>query len=182
MFEAGLGIFFGVHIIPFVKKFKFFLQTKLGENLYKGLFSLISLLGLLLIIFGYETSSKFLYPPNETAYLYSKYLMFVSFTLLIAANMPTHIKKISKHPMSLGIGIWAVIHLSVSPHIDSIVLFGSFLIYSMISVGISELVKDSADKTLHPKISFDVVSVSLGVLFTFLVIHFHEYLSGTSLG
>ena len=71
MFEAGVGIFFGVHLIPLIEKLKLFLKNKFGENLYMGLFSLVSLAGLLLIIFGYESNSNFLYSENERAYLYS---------------------------------------------------------------------------------------------------------------
>lgn len=182
MFEVGISIFFGVHLIPFIKKLKFFLQSKLGENTYKGLFSLISLLGIFLIIFGYESNANLLYSVNEKAYLYSKYIMFISFTLLIAANIPTYIKKIIKHPMSLGIAIWAVIHLMVNPDTYSVILFGSFLVYSVISVLILELNNNSQFEEIDPKISFDILSVSLGILFTLLAFNFHEYLSGINLG
>lgn len=107
--------------------------------------------------------------------------MFIFFTLLIAANMPTYIKQTIKHPMSLGIAIWAILHLMVNSDISSVILFGSFLAYSVISVLLSEL-RDSAIKEINPKISFDILSVALGVLLTFLAFNFHEYLSGVSLG
>ena len=93
MFEVGIGIFFGAHLIPFIGKLRLFLQNKLGKNPYKGLFSLVSLVGLLLIILGYESNTNLLYAVNASAYLYSKYIMFISLTLLIAANMPTYIKE-----------------------------------------------------------------------------------------
>ena len=178
MFEVGIGIFFGVHLIPFIEKLRFFLQNKLGENPYKGLFSLVSLVGLLLIIFGYESNSTFLYSVNASAYLYSKYIMFISLTLLIAAFMPTYIKKAIKHPMSLGIAIWATLHLVVNPDTSSIILFGSFLAYSVVSVLVSELTKGFQIKEIDPKISFDTLSVTLGILLTFLAFNFHEHLSG----
>ena len=116
-----------------------------------------------MIIFGYESNTNLLYSVNEKAYLYSKYIMFISFTLLIAANMPTYIKKVIKHPMSLGIAIWAVIHLMVNPDIYSVVLFGSFLVYSVISVLIFELNNNSQLEEIDPKISFDILSVALGI-------------------
>ena len=181
MFEVGIGIFFGSHLIPFIGKLRLFLQNKLGENPYKGLFALVSLVGLLLIIFGYDSNTNLLYAVNASAYLYSKYIMFIFFSLLIAANMPTYIKQTIKHPMSLGIAIWAILHLMVNSDISSVILFGSFLAYSVISVLLSEL-RDSEIKEINPKISFDILSVALGVLLTFLAFNFHEYLSGVSLG
>lgn len=181
MFKLGILIFFGVHLIPFVKNLKLFLQDRLGDNFYKGLFSLVSLLGLLLIIFGYENNSNFLYSVNDSVYLYSHYIMFISFTLLIAANMPTFIQKVSKHPMSLGIAIWAILHLMTNSDINSVILFGSFLGYSVISVLFSEFIYGPQVKEINPKITFDILSLALGALLTFLAYNFHDYLSGTSL-
>jgi uncharacterized membrane protein len=106
--------------------------------------------------------------------------MFFSLTLFIAANMPTYIKKYTKHPMSLGIAIWTVLHLMVNPDITSVILFGSFLAYSSISVLVAEL-RSSESKEVIPKIHYDMLSIVLGALLTFLAFNFHEYLSGVSL-
>ena len=155
-----------------------------------SLYSLIALLGLLLIIFGYESGSDFLYSINANAYLYKEYLMFVSFALLIASNskMPTYIKKTTKHPMSYGIAIWASLHLLVNPDLSSVILFGSFLAYSIVSVLVSELRTEEVNIALNstklevsPKITFDVLSIILAAFFTSLAFHFHEYFTGASL-
>ena len=181
MFKAGVIIFFGVHLIPFFTNLKSFLQTKLGENPYKGIFSLISLVGLLMIIFGFESSSNYLYSVYSNAYLYSKYVMFFSLTFLVAAYLPTHIKKITRHPMSLGVAIWAILHLAVNPDTASIILFGSFLAYSVASVLVSEM-RDTKKQAVGAKIIFDVLSVVLGIFLTFVAYNYHEHLSGAVLG
>tara|TARA_B100001765_G_scaffold192344_1_gene140094 strand:- start:395 stop:937 length:543 start_codon:yes stop_codon:yes gene_type:complete len=180
MFYSGIIIFFGVHLIPLNNKLKEFLKNRFGENIYLGSFSLISLLGFLLIIFGYEASSNSLYTTNSNAYIYSKYAMFISLTFLIAANMPTFIKKMSRHPMSIGIAIWSVLHLLTNSDTVSVVLFSAFLVYSIVSVLIAET-RQLDKKEFSPKIIYDTLSVVLGVLFTFLAYNFHEYLSGVSL-
>ena len=180
MFYSGIIIFFGIHLVPLIGKLKVFLKDKLGEGPYMGLFSLVSLTGILLIIFGYESNSNFLYSINGKAYIYAKYIMFFSLTLFIAANMPTYIKKYTKHPMSLGIAIWTVLHLMVSPDTTSVILFGSFLAYSSVSVIVAEL-RDSKSKEVIPKIHYDIFSIVLGIVLTFLAFNFHEYLSGVSL-
>ena len=180
MFYSGIIIFFGIHLVPLIGKLKVFLKDKLGEGPYMGLFSVVSLTGILLIIFGYESNSNFLYSINGKAYIYAKYIMFFSLTLFIAANMPTYIKKYTKHPMSLGIAIWTVLHLMVSPDTTSVILFGSFLAYSSVSVIVAEL-RDSKSKEVIPKFHYDIFSIVLGIVLTFLAFNFHEYLSGVSL-
>ena len=145
-----------------------------------GLFSIVSLTGILLIIFGYESNSNFQYSINGKAYIYAKYIMFFALTLNIAAVMPTYIKKYTKHPMSLGIAIWAVSHLLVNPDTVSIILFGSFLTFSCLSVIAVEL-RESISEEITPKFGYDIFSIILGVALTFLAYNFHEYLSGVKL-
>lgn len=180
MFEIGIAIFFGVHLIPFIASLRNFFSNKFGENLYKSLFSLFSLMGLFLISFGYQSNSDFLYSINGTVYSYSKYIMFISFPLIVATNMPTYIKKYIKHPMSVGVGIWAIMHLMLNPDLASVILFGSFLVYSIVSAVMSEFrsVKTSVE---NPKIIFDFLSVGIGVFLTFIAFHFHENLTGIAL-
>ena len=105
--------------------------------------------------------------------------MFFALTLNIAAVMPTYIKKYTKHPMSLGIAIWAVSHLLVNPDTVSIILFGSFLTFSCLSVIVAEL-RESVSEVI-PKIHYDIFSIVLGIALTFLAYNFHEYLSGVKL-
>ncbi|MEG9862771.1 MAG: NnrU family protein [Parvularculales bacterium] len=180
MFEAGIIIFFGVHLIPLFTNLKSFLQSKLGEYPYKGIFALISLAGLLMIIFGYESGTNYHYSVYPNAYLYSTYVMFFSLTFLVAANLPTYIKKITRHPMSLGIAVWAILHLAVNPDTYSIILFGSFLAYSAVSALVSEL-RDEKKKASDAKIIFDALSVVLGIFITYLAFNYHEYISGAIL-
>ena len=180
MFYSGIVIFFGIHLIPLVTKFRLYLKDRLGEGSYMGLFSIISLTGILLIIFGYESNSNFQYPMNGNAYIYAKYVMFFALTLNIAAVMPTYIKKYTKHPMSLGIAIWTVLHLLVNPDTASIILFGSFLAYSTVSVLVAEL-RESNSELVTPKVLYDIFAIALGIALTFLTYNFHEYLSGVKL-
>jgi len=180
MFYSGLIIFFGIHLVPLFRKLRVFLKEKLGEGPYMGLFSAVTLAGILLIIFGYESNSNFLYAVNGKAYIYANYIMFFSLTLFIAANLPTYIKKYTKHPMSLGIAIWTVLHLMTNSDTTSVILFGSFLAYSSLSVIVAEL-RDLESKEVIPKIHYDMLSIVLGALLTFLAFNFHEYLSGISL-
>ena len=86
----------------------------------------------------------------------------------------------SRHPMSIGIAIWSVLHLLTNSDTVSVVLFSAFLVYSIVSVLIAET-RQLDKKEFSPKIIYDTLSVVLGVFFTFLAYNFHEYLSGVSL-
>ena len=180
MFVTGILLFFGVHLVPLHSKLKQSIESKIGENVYKTFFSIISLIGLLLIILGYESSADSLYQINTKVYFYSKFFMFLSLTILISAYFPTYIKKYTKHPMSVGIAIWALMHLLTNSDTSSVILFGSFIIYGIVSVLVAEL-KGIDKKTLTPRIVFDALSMALGVFLTFLAFNFHEYLSGVKL-
>jgi len=180
MFYSGIIIFFGIHLVPLISKLRLFLKDRLGEGPYMGLYSIISLTGILLIIFGYESNSNFQYSVNGKAYVYAKYFMLLALTLNIAAVMPTYIKKYTKHPMSLGIAIWAILHLLVNPDTTSIILFGSFLAYATVSVMVAEL-RDSFSESVTPKVLYDIFAIVLGIALTFLAYNFHEYLSGVRL-
>ena len=180
MFYSGIIIFFGIHLVPLITKLRLFLKDRLGEGPYMGLYSVISLTGISLIILGYESNSNFQYSVNGKAYVYAKYFMFFALTLNIAAVMPTYIKKYTKHPMSLGIAIWATLHLLVNPDTISIILFGSFLAYATVSVVVAEL-RDSFSESVTPKVLYDIFAIVLGIALTFLAYNFHEYLSGVRL-
>ena len=172
--------FFGVHLIPFFTSVRNYFLNRFGENPYKGLFSLLSLTGLFLLIFYYQSSSTFYYEINSTAYSYSKYIMLLSFPLIIAANMQTYMRKLLRHPMSIGLGIWATMHLLVNPDFSSIILFGSFLIYSIVSAFLSE-VRGSKASVSNPKLPLDILSIGIGVFLTFITFNYHEKLTGVSL-
>ena len=180
MFYSGIIIFFGVHLVPLITRLRLFLKDRLGEGSYMGLFSIVSLTGILLIIFGYESNSNFQYSINGKAYIYATYVMFFALTLNIAAVMPTYIKKYTRHPMSLGIATWTVLHLLVNPDTASIILFGSFLAYSTISVLVAEH-RESNSELVNPKVLYDIFAIALGIALTFLTYNFHEYLSGVKL-
>ncbi len=180
MFITGILIFFGIHLVPFFPKVKNVLRSRVGENSYMGIFSLISLVGLLMIIFGYERDIHNLYSIHSHAYKYSQYVMFFSLTFLVAAYLPTYLKKITKHPMSIGIAIWALLHLAINPDTISVILFGAFLAYSVLDILVSELKKQER-KLSEAKILYDVLSVAVGVLVTSLGYNYHEYLSGVAL-
>ena len=136
LFLLGLAIFFGAHFYSALRSRapEKDIKTRLGYGPYMGLYSLVSLVGLVLIIYGYGASrgAGLLYtPPTWMAHL-NLVLMIPAMILLIASQIPTgRLKKMSKHPMLLAVKIWAVGHLLANGELNSVILFGSFLAFAV---------------------------------------------------
>lgn len=112
----GLVIFLGVHSLRIVAEGgRTRLRAKLGEGPYKGLYSLLSILGFVLIVYGYgqaRSEPTLLWAtPVWTRHL-AALLTIPAFVLLVAAYVPGNaIKAKLHHPMVLGVKVWALSHL-----------------------------------------------------------------------
>ena len=133
----GIIIFFGAHLFSAFRSRApgKDLKAKLGYGPYMGLYSLVSAVGLGLMIWGFGAArpAPILYtPPPGLAHL-NLALMLPAMILLAAAYLPTgRIKKAVKHPMLAAVKIWALGHLLANGELNSVLLFGSFLAYGVI--------------------------------------------------
>lgn len=131
----GLSVFFLVHLLPTTPTLRSTLVGKLGELPYKGLFSVVSLLGFVLIVFG-KVEAEFVsvwQPPVMFAVL-TKLMMLPAMVLLVAAYLPSNVKKHIRHPMLCGVSLWAAGHLMINGDMASILLFGGFLIFAVVDM------------------------------------------------
>jgi uncharacterized membrane protein len=109
--------------------------VRIGEWPYKGLMSLVALVGLVLIGYGfgqYRASGwiDIWYPPRWTRYV-TEILMWPASIFVVAAYSRGEIWRALKHPMLVGVKTWAVAHLISNGDLGSIVLFGSFLAWAV---------------------------------------------------
>ena len=133
---AGLVLFFVAHIFTTMREARAAVIGRLGEGPYKGLYSLVSLAGLVLIVWGFARYRSDGYIPvwNPPAWLHpiALLLMWLSFVALAAAYSPAgKIKGLLRHPMLAGVKAWALAHLLVNGDLGSIVLFGGFLAWAV---------------------------------------------------
>lgn len=131
----GLAVFLGSHVFVSLRDQRANLVKKLGEGSYKGLFSLVSLLGLGLIIYGFiryraEGLIPVWSPPAFLRHV-TELLMWPAFILVVAAYVPGHIKRVLRHPMLAGVKLWAFAHLLVNGDLGGILLFGSILAWAV---------------------------------------------------
>jgi uncharacterized membrane protein len=174
----GLILFLGIHLVPTLPGMRNRLLESYGEKRYKGVFSLISALGLALIVVGYARApaEPRLFNPFPSAITAAPIAMVISFILLAAANTRTHIRRIVKHPMLIGVGIWATVHLLANGHAKASVLFGAFLAYAVIDI-ISATGRHAV-KPITPSVKKDIIAVVAGILLALLVMTFHRQLFG----
>ncbi len=176
----GLVIFFGVHLVPFFPAYRNSLYEKLGEKKYKGGFSLIALVGLVLIVFGFSRAAySNVWVPLPWSRDLALYLMPVSLTLFAAANMKTMIRRYLRHPMALGTIVFAAVHLSANGDLASALLFGSFGLYAILSV-ISGEARGRVLDDGPAAVKYDLFSIVGGVGVYFVILKFHGALFGAS--
>ena len=134
---AGLVIFLGVHSVRIVADgWRSRTLARMGEGAYKGIYSVLSLLGFALIIYGFgvarETPVVLWTPPVGMRHAASL-LTLVAFILLAAAYVPRNgIKARVHHPMVLGVKFWALAHLLANGNLAHVLLFGAFLAWGVL--------------------------------------------------
>lgn len=134
---AGLVVFLGTHSIRVLApRWRDAQIARRGERPWKGVYSLVSIVGLVLLIWGYGRAGGHAAPlwtpppwgPHATALL-----VVIAFVLVAAAYVPgTHFKSALGHPMTAGVGVWAFGHLLSNATPRDVVLFGAFLAWSIV--------------------------------------------------
>lgn len=177
----GLSIFFLVHLLPTNPTLRSILIRKFGELPYKGVFSVISLVGFSLIVYG-KSQAEFVsvwHPPAMFAVL-TKLVMLPAMVLLVAAYLPSNIKKHIRHPMLLGVTLWAGGHLLINGDMASILLFGGFLMYTVID-STSANARGATLQIESKPLWNDVLVLVLGGIAYALLGVFHQGLFGVSI-
>ena len=134
----GLLVFIAVHLVPTQPELRAGLAGRLGENGYKGLFSLVAAGGLVLIVIGFA-NAKYIgiwEPPVWGRHVTMALMLFV-FPLLIMAYLPGTLSARIKHPMIAAVKIWALAHLFIRGDVASLLLFLALLgwaVYDRISL------------------------------------------------
>jgi uncharacterized membrane protein len=167
---VGLLLFLGTHSVRiFAEDWRNRQIAQRGENVWMGMYSLIALAGFVLIIWGYGQARLdpmiVWQPPLWTRYLTAA-LTLPAFILLVAAYVPgTKIKNRVGHPMVLGVKVWALAHLLANGMLADIILFGSFLLWSVFDYRSSRQ-RDRAAAIAYPSagMSRDVIAIVGGLV------------------
>jgi len=166
----GLAVFLGVHSMRlFADGWRSRCIERIGKASWKGLYSAVSLLGFVLIVWGYSLARQqpvqLWSPPLFMRHL-AALLTWVAFVLLAAAYIPrNHFKAQLHHPMLLATKAWAVAHLLANGTLAGAWLFGSFLLWAVVMFGHSRR-RDRRDGVVYAPglLSRSLASVLVGTL------------------
>ncbi|MEE2951553.1 MAG: NnrU family protein [Pseudomonadota bacterium] len=180
----GLILFLGLHSVRIVADGgRAAFVERFGEMSYKGVYSVLSLIGIVLVSMGYKRAYGeygFLYEPVAGLSHLALILVPIAFVLVAAAYAPAgHIKQAVKHPMVLGVALWALGHLLANGMVADVVLFGAFLAWAL---------ADYASALSRPlpvkgavSAKGDIAALAIGLIMAGLFIAFlHRYLFGVS--
>ncbi|RKZ70038.1 MAG: NnrU family protein [Gammaproteobacteria bacterium] len=189
LFILGLILFFSIHMLPFYPEYRAQLIEKLdndtiyGEGMYKIIFSVISLLGLIFVGIG-KGSIEFigLWDTLEFFRYIAVVLILVSFILMVAAYMPNNIRRYVPHPMLTGVIIWGVTHMLVNGDVISLILFASFVAYSVMAIKLinrRDQGKSSEQDTQQSiPVVKDAIVIGIATFGWLLVLWLHKFLFG----
>lgn len=181
----GLLLFLGVHSIRiFAENWRARQIARLGEGAWKGLYSVVSVAGFVLVVWGYgmaRTAAPELWlPPRWTGHV-TALLTLPAFVLLVAAYVPgNRIKAALGHPMILGVKLWALAHLLSNGRAADVVLFGAFLVWAVIDFAASRR-RDQRAGTRHAagSLARDGAVLVIGIAaWTAFAFYLHGWLIG----
>lgn len=138
---AGLMLFLGVHAFTMQRAARAVAIDRLGERGYKGLYTVASLVGFILIVWGFGAYRAAGYIPVWAPPVWLSHLALIlnlPVFVLLAASAPAgrstgKIQAVVKHPMLLAVKIWAAAHLLANGDLGSILLFGGFLAWAVLA-------------------------------------------------
>lgn len=143
---ASTAFFVALHLLVAGTSLRGRLVARLGEGPYMGLFSVLSFVGISLIVRSYR-SAPFLLLWGEATWLEPLALVLTlpatvlavvglatpsptavgGGAILSAAEPAKGVLRITRHPFLWGVAIWAAVHLLLNGDAASLVLFGGFL-------------------------------------------------------
>ena len=170
LFLLGIIVFFGAHSVRIVADgWRTQQIARHGERLWKGLHSLASLVGIVMLGWGYSLTRKapveLWNPPAWTRPITSA-LVLVAFVLFAAAYVRgNRIKAKVGQPFSAGVKTWAFAHLLSNGTLGDVLLFGVFLVWGIFAFVVAQK-RDRAAGVVYPvgPVSSDVKTVVAGVV------------------
>lgn len=182
---AGLVLFLGLHSIRIVADgFRSTLISRMGEGRWKMVYAVASLAGFVLIVWGFGQARLdpvvLWIPPAWTRHA-AALLVLLAFILFVASFVRgTRIRAAVGHPMVAGVKVWAFAHLLANGTLADVVLFGSFLVWSIVDYVSLRRRDRAAGREIPPgSMSRDAIAVTAAVV---LYVAFAFWLHGRLFG
>lgn len=181
----GLIVFLGIHSVSIVAEpFRNAMVAK-SELGWKAFYSLVSVIGIILIANGYSElryEPVLLYTTPDWFRHITYLLMLPAMILFVAPYLPGKISQISKHPQLIAVKLWAVCHLMVNGMLADVILFSAFLAWAVINSISMKKRAPRAVSGLQANGRNDLIAIVLGVALTgAFIVYLHRLLIGMPL-
>lgn len=184
MIKLTLGVLLWsiTHLIPAAAvDFRKGVIDKLGENPYKGIFTLLMVFAIYLIISGWKaTLPEFLYIPPAWGRHAASLLVLIAFILFSASHGQNNIKRYVRHPQLSSVVVWGIAHLLANGESRSIVLFGGLTLWAMVEIVLLNRRDGAWEKPAPAPRKKDIIAVVAGVVVYAVFAHLHGWLFGVS--
>lgn len=182
---SGLTLFLFFHLLPSSPKAKGFLINKLGIKAYTILFNVASLLGIILIVYGYKNSSFVsLYATPAWGKSAAMVLMLPAVYLFMsnaAGSAPSSAQVKTAHPLSWGVIFWATGHLLANGDVAGILIFATFLLFSAISIATGKFRGLKPRKEKRPPLIQETGFIAIALLIYAALAWGHGYYTGVEI-
>lgn len=185
IFLVGLALFLGAHSVSiFARGWRDAQVAAGGEGRWKGQYTLASLAGFALLVWGYgmaQPTAPVLYvTPFWMAHPVALLMLFAMLSLGVSQVPAGRLKPLLKHPMLVAVKIWAFAHLLINGDLASVLLFGAFLAWAVLDR--ISLKRRNAPIPAPGPATNDAIGLGLGLLlYGLFVWKLHEWLIGVAI-
>ena len=179
---AGVLLWSLTHFIPsLARPLRESMIETLGNNAYRGVFSLLILISIGLIVLGWRSTPEvYLYHLPHWSRPVGFLLMILSFILFGAANYPTAIKRVLRHPMLTGMIVWSISHLITNGTTRALILFGGLGIWAIIEILLINAREGTYAPPDAPGFRHEAKGIVISVIVFIVVLFLHPYFAGVS--
>lgn len=176
---AGLVLFLGVHLVPVFPSWRESLLARWGRLRYRLAFSVVSGVGLVLVVAGFAHAPRMpLFAPSPAAIGAAPFVMAVSIILFASANLQGHLRRTIRHPMLAGTILWSGVHLAANGDLAGTLLFGSFLAWAIVDLVSAAVRPPAAASVFVPRAVHDAIAIAGGLAAFVAVAALHGVLFG----
>ncbi|MCB1675907.1 MAG: NnrU protein [Halioglobus sp.] len=176
----GILLFTCVHLIPsLAPNLRAQWRTRLGEGVYRGLFSLAVLAGIVLTVLGWRSMDPvYLYTPYPALRHPAMGLLLLAFLLLVVSKRKSRLRLWLRHPQLTGVLLWAGAHLLLNGDNRSLLLFGCLAVWTVVEMFAINRREGVWVRGTAPSWGSEFVTLLITVVVVGVVIYIHPWISG----
>ena len=182
----GLIVLLGTHAFSMQRQSREAMIARLGENPYKIIYSFVSLVGLLMIVYGFplyreQDWVQIWTPPVWTRHITMTLMWFAFVALACSGTKPSRLRGWLRHPILVAVKIWALAHLLANGDLGGMILFGAFLAWAVIDrISVKRRGDEGAPRLTHFTRA-DLLALVGGTLAYGLMFILHPWIVGVAI-